>query len=144
MGAKENHSHVRLFIGNSIQHSVNWLWQHGRSSATFHGDTDSSGIAADVYTDIPGVSIPSCTKKLTLHCLSPRANYTDWATAASRRRDCQLFADRRCHVVSVTDPSGRISGFSRQEPLLFYQVAPQFVLTRLSGPRSRPTKFFFW
>jgi hypothetical protein len=35
-------------------------------------------------------------------------------------------------VVSVTDPSGRISRFSRQEPLLFYQVAPQFVLTRLS------------
>jgi hypothetical protein len=28
-------------------------------------------------------------------------------------------------VVSVTDPSGRISRFSRQEPLLFYQVAPQ-------------------
>jgi hypothetical protein len=32
-------------------------------------------------------------------------------------------------VVSVTDPSGRIFRFSRQEPLLFYQVAPQFVLT---------------
>jgi hypothetical protein len=46
-------------------------------------------------------------------------------------------------VVSVTDPSGRISRFSRQEPLLFYQVAPQFVLTRLSAPRSRPTTFFF-
>jgi hypothetical protein len=42
----------------------------------------------------------------------------------------------------VTDPSGRISRFSRQEPLLFYQVAPQFVLTRLSAPRSRPTTFF--
>jgi hypothetical protein len=37
-------------------------------------------------------------------------------------------ADRRCHVVSVTDPSGRISRFSRREPLLFYQVAPQFLL----------------
>jgi hypothetical protein len=35
------------------------------------------------------------------------------------------FADRGCHVVSVTDPYGRILGFSRQEPLLFYQVAPQ-------------------
>jgi hypothetical protein len=35
------------------------------------------------------------------------------------------FADRGCHVVSVTDPNGRISRFSRQEPLLFYQVAPQ-------------------
>jgi hypothetical protein len=46
-------------------------------------------------------------------------------------------------VVSVTDPYGRISRFSRQEPLLFHQVAPQFVLTRLSAPRSRPTTFFF-
>jgi hypothetical protein len=35
------------------------------------------------------------------------------------------------------------SPFSRQEPLFFYQVAPQFVLTRLSAPRSRPTTFFF-
>jgi hypothetical protein len=34
------------------------------------------------------------------------------------------------------------SRVSRQEPLLFYQVAPQFVLTRLSGPRSRPITFF--
>jgi hypothetical protein len=35
------------------------------------------------------------------------------------------FADRGCHVVSVT--SLRLySRFSRQEPLLFYQVAPQF------------------
>jgi hypothetical protein len=34
-------------------------------------------------------------------------------------------------VVSVTDPSGRISRFSRQEPPLFNQVAPQFVFTRL-------------
>jgi hypothetical protein len=45
-------------------------------------------------------------------------------------------------VVSVTDSSGRISRFSRQEPLLFHQVAPQFVLTRLSAPRSKPTTFF--
>jgi hypothetical protein len=66
-----------------------------------------------------------CKKKLKLQGLSPRANYTDRATAACRRSDCQLVADRRCHVVSVTDPSGRISRFSRQEPLLFYQVAPQ-------------------
>jgi hypothetical protein len=45
-----------------------------------------------------------------LHGLSPRANYTDRATAACRRSHCQLFADRRCHVVNVTDPYGRILG----------------------------------
>jgi hypothetical protein len=47
-----------------------------------------------------------------LHGLSPRANYnTDRATAACRRSDCQRFADKGCHVVSVTDPYGRILGF---------------------------------
>jgi hypothetical protein len=46
-----------------------------------------------------------------LRGLSPRANYTDRATATSRRSWCQLFADRGCHVVSVTDPYGRILGF---------------------------------
>jgi hypothetical protein len=50
-------------------------------------------------------------KKLKLHGLSPRANYTDRATAVCRRSDCQLFADRGCQVVSVTDPYGRILGF---------------------------------
>jgi hypothetical protein len=50
-------------------------------------------------------------KKTKLHGLSPRANYTDRAKATCQRSDCKLFADRRCHVVSVTDPYGRILGF---------------------------------
>jgi hypothetical protein len=33
---------------------------------------------------------PSFSKKKKLHGMSPRANYTDRATAACRRRDCQL------------------------------------------------------
>jgi hypothetical protein len=51
--------------------------------------------------------------KKKLHGLSPRVKYeyTDRATAACRRSDCQLLADRGCHVVSVTDPYGRILGF---------------------------------
>jgi hypothetical protein len=48
-------------------------------------------------------------KKKKLHGLSPRANYTDRATAACRRSDC--FAHKGCHVVSVTDPYGRIHDF---------------------------------
>jgi hypothetical protein len=48
--------------------------------------------------------------KKRLHGLSPRENSTDLATA-DWRSDCQLFADRGCHVVSVTDPNGRILGF---------------------------------
>jgi hypothetical protein len=49
--------------------------------------------------------------KTKLHDLNPRANYTDRATADCGRSDCQLFADIGCHVVSVTDPYGRILGF---------------------------------
>jgi hypothetical protein len=50
-------------------------------------------------------------KKSKLHSLSPQANYTDRATAACRRSDCQLFVDRRSNVVSVTDHYGSILGF---------------------------------
>jgi hypothetical protein len=50
-------------------------------------------------------------KQNKLHGLSPRANYTDRAIAACRRSDCQLFADKGCHVVSMTDSFGRILGF---------------------------------
>jgi hypothetical protein len=54
------------------------------------------------------------------------------------------FADKGCHVIRVTNPYGRILGFLDRSryPLLFYQVPPSDVLTRLSGPRSRPTTFF--
>jgi hypothetical protein len=50
-------------------------------------------------------------KKTKLHGLSPRTNYTDRATAACRRSDFQLFTDRGCHEISVTDPYGRILNF---------------------------------
>jgi hypothetical protein len=50
-------------------------------------------------------------KNLKVLGLSSRANYTERATAACQRSDCQLFADRGCHVVSVKDPYGRILGF---------------------------------
>jgi hypothetical protein len=98
--------------------------------------------------------LSSAAKGTTIRTVEPRKKKTPWFESESelyqpsdRRLTAKRLptrADRRCHVVSVTDPSGRISRFSREEPLLFYQVAPQFVLARLSGPRSRPTTFFFW
>jgi hypothetical protein len=36
-----------------------------------------------------------------------------------------FLADRGCHVVSATDLYGRILGFLKMEPLLFFQVVPQ-------------------
>jgi hypothetical protein len=62
-----------------------------------------------LFTTLIAIFYNQCKKKL--HGLSPRANYTDRATAACRRSNCQLFADRGCHVVSVTDPYSRIIDF---------------------------------
>jgi hypothetical protein len=65
-----------------------------------------------------------CYVKTKLYGLSPRANYTDRATAACRRSYCQRFADRGCH--GQRDGFLRpYSRFYRPESLLFYQVAPQ-------------------
>jgi hypothetical protein len=83
-------------------------------------------------------------KKTTeLHGLSPRANYTDRATAACRRSNCQLV-----RIEGATWPTWRIppavfSRFSRQEPLLFYQVAPQLYSRGWVHPVPVPLLFFF-
>jgi hypothetical protein len=44
-------------------------------------------------------------------------------------------------VVSVTDPYGRILGFLDKSRYFLSSIS-SVVLTRLSGPRSRPTTFF--
>jgi hypothetical protein len=79
-----------------------------------------------------------------LHGLSPRANYTDRATAACPWSNCQLLG-----IEGATWPAWQIptavlpySRFSRQEPLLFYQVAPQLYSRGWVDPRSRPITFF--
>jgi hypothetical protein len=51
------------------------------------------------------------TLKTKLRGLSPRANYIDQATADLSTKLVPTFADRGCHVVSGTDPYGRILGF---------------------------------
>jgi hypothetical protein len=77
---------------------------------------------------------------------------TPWSESASelyRASDRRLSAkwlptcaDRRCHVVSVTDlrPYSR---FSRQVPLFFYQVAPQLYSRGWVDPVPDPLLFFF-
>jgi hypothetical protein len=59
---------------------------------------------------------------------------TPWPESASelyqpsyRRLSAKIlltFADRGCHVVSVTDPYGRILGFLARNRNFFFQVAP--------------------
>jgi hypothetical protein len=53
-------------------------------------------------------------KKLKLRGLSPRENYTDHRLLAKL---VLTFADIGCHVVSVTDPYGRILGFLDRKAL---------------------------
>jgi hypothetical protein len=103
-------------------------------------------LGQTIYTYISCSFLLCCT--LFLYLNKQKTNSMVWVRERTIPTERRLsakwlptFADKGCHVVSVTDPSGRISRFSRREPLLFYLVAPQFVLTRLSGPRSRPTIF---
>jgi hypothetical protein len=51
-----------------------------------------------------------------------------YQTMSDRRLSAKLvptFADRGCHVVSVTDPYKRIIGFLDRSHYFFFQVAPQ-------------------
>jgi hypothetical protein len=75
-----------------------------------------------VYTLTHALSQIYILKKI--HGLSRQANYTDRATACQRRQ-CQFCADRRCHMVSVTNPYGRILGFLDRSRYYCFQVAPQ-------------------
>jgi hypothetical protein len=45
------------------------------------------------------------------------------------------FADRGCHVVSVTDPYGRILNFLDRDCYIFFQVASQLYLRGRVDPR---------
>jgi hypothetical protein len=56
--------------------------------------------------------------------LSPRANYTDRATAATVGEISAKFWGW-CHVVSVTDPYGSILDFLDRSRYFFFPLAPQ-------------------
>jgi hypothetical protein len=78
---------------------------------------------------------------------------TPWSESASelyRPSDRRLsakwlptFAARGCHVVSVTGSLRPYSRFSRQDPLLFYQVSPQLYSRGRMDPVPDPL-LFFW
>jgi hypothetical protein len=80
---------------------------------------------------------------LKLHGPSPRAHYTDRATAACRRSDCQLARIEGATWSAWRIPPAVFSRFSRQEPLLFYQVAPHLYSRGWVDPVPDPLLFFF-
>jgi hypothetical protein len=50
----------------------------------------------------------------------------------------QTFEDRGCHMVSVTDPWGRILSFLDRNRYFFFQVAPQLYSRGWVGPVPDP------
>jgi hypothetical protein len=82
--------------------------------------------------------------KTKLHGLSPRANYTDRATAACRRSDCQIVRIEGATWSAWRIPPAVFFRFSTQEPLLFFQVAPQLYSRGWVDPVPDPLMFFFF
>jgi hypothetical protein len=88
------------------------------------------------------------------HQKNKQKNQTPWSESASelyRPSDRRIsakwlptFADKGCHMVSVTDPYGSILDFSRQGLLLFYQVAPQLYSRGWVDPVPDPLLVFLF
>jgi hypothetical protein len=91
---------------------------------------------------VPVYIYPPGTGLKNLHDLSPQANYTDRATAACQRSQCQLFPDRWCHVVSVTNSCGCILDFLDRSRYYCFQVAPQLHSRGWVDPVADPLLFF--
>jgi hypothetical protein len=94
-----------------------------------------------VFSTFVSRSTSLLKQKKKLHGLSPRANYTDRATVACRRSDCQLLRIKGA-TWSAWRSLRSYSRFSRQEPLHFYQVAPQLYSPGWVDPVSDPLLFF--
>jgi hypothetical protein len=78
------------------------------------------------------------SNKKTFRGFSPQS---ELYRPSDRRFSAKLvptLADRGCRVVSSTNPHGHQFWFSRPEPLFLWNSS-SIILTRLSGPRSRPT-----
>jgi hypothetical protein len=91
-----------------------------------------------------------CSRVLTWLQNVAQTPFLESASELYRPSNCCLlaklvptFADRGCHVVSVTS-LWSYSQISRPEPLLFLSSSSSVVLTRLSGPRSRPSQKIYW
>jgi hypothetical protein len=78
-------------------------------------------------------------KLIKLRGFSPQANYTYRATAACRRSECQLLRIEGIAWSTQRIPMSVNLNFIDPEPLLSHSSSASVILTRLSGPRSRPT-----
>jgi hypothetical protein len=135
-----------LFISCSLQHFAPVLrkWFH---YILFGASNWWTGTVYIVR--LPTWSQKYCTSHLKciytnnkLHGLSSRANYTDRATAVSRRSGCRLLRINGATWSAWRIPAAVFSGFSRREPLRFYQVAPQLYSRGWVDPVPDPLLVF--
>jgi hypothetical protein len=77
--------------------------------------------------------------KTKFHGFSPQANYVDRATAACRISYGQLLRIEGVAWSVQWIPTVVNLGFLDPEPQLFHSSSFSVILTRLSGPGSRPT-----
>jgi hypothetical protein len=82
--------------------------------------------------------------KTKLRSFSSQANYTDRATAACRRSQCQLLRIKGVAWSTQRIPMVVNIDFVDPEPVLFHSSSSSVDLTRLSGPCSRPTPLFLY
>jgi hypothetical protein len=119
---------------------------HGQSECHKVTDVTVPHAVGLLHFAPPGVLMqpfqfnPSYTTTNKLRGPSPRSNYIDRVTRLMAKL-VPTFADRGCCVVSTTDPHGHILCFLDRSCYFFPPSSPSVVLTRLSGPRSRPTTY---
>jgi hypothetical protein len=77
-----------------------------------------------------------------LRSLSPRPNYSLPSDRRLSAKLMQTFSDGGCHVVSATDPYGRILNFLYQSRYFFFQAAPQLYSRGWVNPVPDPLLFF--
>jgi hypothetical protein len=128
-----------FFSGNKYSHDGRCMVDY---AITFHPSS------IDFPTTLENMRRAAANKHRTfsgyqIRGMSPRVNYTDRATVACRPSWYQICGQR----VSRGQRDGSLraySRFSRPEPLLFLSSSSSVVLTRQSGPRSRPTTQKIW
>jgi hypothetical protein len=84
-----------------------------------------NNIYSQVFIGLSLTQGPREKKKTKLRSLSQRVNYTDRVSLHLSAKFMPTFADRGCHVVSMTDPYGCNLGFLDRSRNFFFQVAPQ-------------------
>jgi hypothetical protein len=116
--------HPVPFCPPQISHDLmqDWTWAAIVGSQWLMACTMAWPLGAGI-TAILHILVRHGNKQNKLCGLSPQASYTDRVTAAYQRN-------------GSPQPYSR---FSRPEPLLLLPSSSSIVLTRLSGPRSRPT-----